>query len=79
MGRLAELDKRREAILESLEKQGNLTAELKDKVMAAETMAVLEDIYLPFRPKRRTRAYVLPKILPGSVVVGFSEDLPPTA
>jgi len=53
---LAELDKRREAILESLEKQGNLTAELKDKVMAVETMAVLEDIYLPFRPKRRTRA-----------------------
>ena len=53
---LWELDKRRKAILESLEKQGNLTAELKDKVMAAETMAVLEDIYLPFRPKRRTRA-----------------------
>ena len=53
---LAELDKRREAILESLEKQGHLTAELKDKVMAAETMTVLEDIYLPFRPKRRTRA-----------------------
>jgi len=53
---LAELDKRREAVLKSLEKQGNLTAELKDKVMAAETMAVLEDIYLPFRPKRRTRA-----------------------
>ena len=53
---LAELDKRREAILESLEKQGHLTAELKDKVMAAETMVVLEDIYLPFRPKRRTRA-----------------------
>ncbi|MCX6832336.1 MAG: hypothetical protein NT028_09430, partial [candidate division Zixibacteria bacterium] len=46
---LAELDKRREAILESLGKQGNLTAELKYKVMAAETMAVLEDIYLPFR------------------------------
>ena len=53
---LEELDKRREAILESLEKQGHLTAELKDKVMAAETMAVLEDIYLPFRPKKRTRA-----------------------
>ena len=53
---LAELDKRREVILESLEKHGNLTAELKDKVMAAETMAMLEDIYLPFRPKRRTRA-----------------------
>ena len=53
---LAELDKRREAILESLEKQGQLTDELKAKVMAAETMAVLEDIYLPFRPKKRTRA-----------------------
>ncbi|MEN6386302.1 MAG: Tex family protein [Phycisphaerales bacterium] len=52
---LAELDKRRDAILESLEKQGKLTPELKDKVMAAETMAVLEDIYLPFKPKRRTR------------------------
>ena len=55
---LAELDKRREAILESLEKQGHLTGELKDKVMTAETMAVLEDIYLPFRPKRRTRATI---------------------
>ena len=48
---LGELDKRRDAILDSLEKQGNLTAELKGKVMAAETMAVLEDIYLPYRPK----------------------------
>jgi len=55
---LAELDKRREAILESLESQGHLNAELKGKVMAAETMAVLEDIYLPFRPKRRTRATI---------------------
>lgn len=53
---LAELDKRREAILESLEKQGHLSTELKNKVMAAETMTELEDIYLPFRPKRRTRA-----------------------
>ena len=53
---LAELDKRREAIVESLEKQGVLSGELKKKVMAAETMAVLEDVYLPFRPKRRTRA-----------------------
>jgi protein Tex len=55
---LAELDKRREAILKSLEEHGHLTDELKAKVMAAETMAVLEDIYLPFRPKRRTRATV---------------------
>ena len=55
---LAEFDKRRSAILESLEKQGKLTDELKNKVMAAETMTVLEDIYLPFRPKRRTRATI---------------------
>ncbi len=55
---LAELDKRRQAILDSLEKQGNLTAELKAKITAAETMTVLEDIYLPFRPKRRTRATI---------------------
>jgi len=55
---LEELDKRREAILKSLEEHGHLTDELKEKVMAAETMAVLEDIYLPYRPKRRTRATV---------------------
>jgi uncharacterized protein len=40
----------------SLEERGLLTEELKEKIEAAETMAVLEDIYLPYRPKRRTRA-----------------------
>jgi uncharacterized protein len=55
---LAELDKRREAILKSLEERQLLTDELKEKIDAAETMAVLEDIYLPFRPKRRTRATI---------------------
>jgi len=55
---LAELDKRREAILKSLEERQLLTDELKEKVNAAETMAALEDVYLPFRPKRRTRATV---------------------
>ncbi len=55
---LRALDKRREAILKSLEEQGQLTDELKAKVLAAETMAVLEDIYLPYRPKRRTRATI---------------------
>lgn len=53
---LRELDKRRDAILKSLIEQKKLTDELKEKVMAAETLAVLEDIYLPYRPKRRTRA-----------------------
>jgi protein Tex len=56
--KLSDLDSRREAILRSLEERGFLTEELKEKLNAAETMAVLEDLYLPFRPKRRTRATV---------------------
>ena len=57
---LRELDKRREAILKSLEETGKLTEELKARVLAAETMTALEDIYLPYRPKRRTKATVAP-------------------
>lgn len=53
---LKELDKRREAILASLEERGLLTPELRAKVEAANALTVLEDIYLPYRPKRRTRA-----------------------
>jgi protein Tex len=56
--RLAALDARREAILKSLEEQGVLTPELKNAVEAAATMTALEDIYLPYRPKRRTRATI---------------------
>ena len=55
---LEDLEKRREAILKSLEERELLTDELKEAILAAETLAVLEDIYLPFRPKRRTRATV---------------------
>ncbi|MDY7033445.1 MAG: Tex-like N-terminal domain-containing protein [Thermodesulfobacteriota bacterium] len=55
---LAELDKRREAILKSLVEREQLTDELKEKIDGAETLTVLEDIYLPYRPKRRTRATV---------------------
>ncbi len=55
---LRELDKRRQAILKSLQEQNSLSDELKAKVLAAETLSVLEDIYLPFRPKRRTRATI---------------------
>ncbi len=53
---LEALDKRRAAVLKSLEDQDNLSDELKAKILGAETLAVLEDLYLPFRPKRRTRA-----------------------
>ena len=55
---LEELDSRRETILNSLEKHGHLTDELEERVRAAQTLSVLEDIYLPFRPKRRTKATV---------------------
>jgi uncharacterized protein len=53
---LAELDARREAILGSLQERGLLTDELKAQIAQAGTMTTLEDIYLPYRPKRRTRA-----------------------
>jgi protein Tex len=58
LAQLRTLDDRREAILKSLDERGLLTDELKADITAAETMAVLEDIYLPFRPKRRTRAMI---------------------
>ncbi|MGR3220654.1 MAG: Tex family protein [Candidatus Anammoxibacter sp.] len=55
---LGDLNKRREAILKSLDERGELSTELDGKILAAETMTVLEDIYLPYRPKRRTRATI---------------------
>lgn len=53
---LRDLDKRREAILKSLTEMGKLTPELEAQINEAETMVALEDIYLPYRPKRKTRA-----------------------
>jgi uncharacterized protein len=55
---LEELDKRREAILKSMTELEKLTPELEKQIMDAETMTVLEDIYLPFKPKRKTKASV---------------------
>jgi uncharacterized protein len=55
---LKDLDQRRVSILKTLEEKGHLNDALKESVMAAETMAILEDIYLPYRPKRRTRASI---------------------
>ena len=52
------LDKRREEIQSALAEQGNLTEELTQKLAAANTLAELEDIYRPFKPKRRTRATI---------------------
>jgi uncharacterized protein len=56
--RLRQLDERRAAIIRSLAKRDLLTSDRNDKLQAAETLVQLEDIYLPFRPKRRTRATV---------------------
>ena len=56
--KLKELDKRREAVLASIEEQGKMTDDLHRKLMAAETLTDLEDLYLPYRPKRRTRATI---------------------
>ena len=58
MLQLAELDTRRSAILKSLEERSLLTPELKKKVEAASTLATLEDVFAPFRPKRQTRATI---------------------
>ena len=58
LDRLRALDDRRAAVLASLEERGLLTDELRAKVEACETLARLEDVYLPYRPKRRTRAQV---------------------
>jgi protein Tex len=55
---LTELDDRRRAILESIESQGQLTPELRAAIERAESKAVLEDLYRPHKPKRRTRASI---------------------
>jgi protein Tex len=56
--RLKELDSRREAIIKSIEEQEKMTPELRQKIDTALIMSELEDIYLPYRPKRRTRATI---------------------
>ncbi len=79
LARLEELAKRREAIRSSLLEQGVLTDELTTALEAAQTLSRLEDIYLPFRPKRRTRASVARERglepLAEIILSGFEEDL----
>jgi uncharacterized protein len=58
LNQLEEMDARKATILKSLETHGHLTDELKENVLSAPNMSVLEDIYLPFRPKRRTKATI---------------------
>lgn len=56
--RLRQLEQRRESILKSIESQNKLSEELKEKLLQAETLSQLEDLYLPYKPKRRTRASI---------------------
>lgn len=55
---LRELNERRSSILDSIRSQGKLTAELEQALLAAETKTLLEDLYLPYKPKRRTKAQI---------------------
>ena len=55
---LRNLEEKKETVLASIESQGMLTDELKEKILAAETMVLVEDLYRPYRPKRKTRASV---------------------
>lgn len=55
---LRNLEEKKEQVLKSIEEQGKLTEELQTKIVAAETMVVVEDLYRPYRPKRKTRASV---------------------
>ena len=58
LGYLRELEERRAAVLEEIRKQGKLDEALEERIRAAESKARLEDIYLPFKPKRRTKAMI---------------------
>lgn len=55
---LRNLEEKKEQVLSSIEEQGKLTEELKAQIMAAETLVVVDDLYRPYRPKRRTRATI---------------------
>lgn len=55
---LRNLEEKKEQVLSSIEEQGKLTDELKNQILAAETLVVVEDLYRPYRPKRRTRATI---------------------
>ena len=55
---LRNLEEKKESVLAAIEEQGSLTDELREKILAAETLVVVEDLYRPYRPKRKTRASV---------------------
>lgn len=58
LAQLIELQKRKESVIESIREQGKLTPELEQKILDANTLQEVEDLYLPYKPKRRTRAAI---------------------
>ena len=55
---LRNLEEKKEQVISSIEEQGKMTEELKEKILLAETLVTVEDLYRPYRPKRRTRATI---------------------
>ena len=74
---LVELDKRRDTILRSIKEQGKLTPELGRAIQEAGSLSVLEDIYLPFKPKRKTRAMIAKEkgLEPLALIILEQEDI----
>mgnify|MGYP003239602006 CR=1 FL=1 len=58
---LRNLEEKKEQVISSIEEQGKMTEELKEKILLAETLVTVEDLYRPYRPKRRTRAKQSPE------------------
>src|SRR5215203_316824 len=71
---LREPEERRAAILKSIEEQGKLTPELSASIQQAETKARLEDLYLPYKPKRRTKAQIAREAGLEPLALGLLED-----
>ena len=74
LGYLRELEARREAVLASIEEQGKLTADLRELIVHADTKQRLEDLYLPYKPKRRTKAQIAREAGIGPLAEGLLAD-----
>ena len=76
---LRNLEEKKEQVLSSIEEQGKLTEELKVQILAAETLVVVEDLYRPYRPKRRTRATIAKEkgVEPLSVLIMMQQTKEP--
>jgi uncharacterized protein len=74
LGYLRELEERRDTVLRSIDEQGKLTEELRAEIEAADTKQRLEDLYLPYKPKRRTKAQIAREAGLEPLAMGLLED-----